>query len=240
MVAMEPPSSYGAEAVRNEKVKLLQAIRPIPPHDAARGQYAAGAVDGKATKAYLHEDNVASDSRIETFAALKVNIDNRRWSGVPFYIRTGKRLAKHLTTIAITFRAAVQKQDIDAPDDKPLRNILTLGIAPQQGFTMAFSAKAPGPILQTAPVTSSFNYKDAFDEPPAVGYETLLYHIMTGNTLLFQREDMVDASWTAVQPVLEAWGASPEALPQYEPGKSGPKEADELLQRDARNWLPLT
>ena len=239
MVAMEPPSSYDAEAVRNEKVKLLQAIRPIASENAARGQYAAGAMDGQATKAYLSEDNVATDSRIETYAALKVNIDNRRWSGVPFYVRTGKRLSKHLTTIAITFRAAVQKQYLDAPDDKPLRNVLTLGIAPQQGYTMTFSAKEPGPILHTAPVTTTFNYSDTFEEPPAVGYETLLYHVMTGNTLLFQREDMVDAGWTAVQPVLDAWGASTDKLPQYDPGTAGPRESDALLQRDGRHWLPL-
>jgi glucose-6-phosphate 1-dehydrogenase len=240
MVAMEPPGSYDAEAVRNEKVKLLQALRPIAPEDAARGQYAAGAVDGTSTLAYRSENRVAPDSRTETYAALAVNIDNRRWSGVPFYLRTGKRLSKHLTTIAIAFRPAAQRQFSAAPEIKPSANVLTLGIAPDQGFTLAFSAKAPGPTLTLGDVHAGFAYTDFFEEPPAVGYETLLYHIMLGNTLLFQREDMVDASWAAVQPVLDAWGASHEALPQYDPGSAGPATADALLARDGRAWLPLT
>jgi glucose-6-phosphate 1-dehydrogenase len=214
MTAMEAPRSFDAEAVRDAKVALLQAIRPIAPGDAARGQYAG----------YQDEENVARDSHTETFAALAVQIDNHRWNGVPFYVRTGKQLARHLTTIAIVFRAG---------------NVFTLGIAPDQGFSATFQAKKPGPVLETGEARTSFNYKDFFEEPPAVGYETLLYHLMNGNTLLFQREDMVDASWSAVSPVLEAWGASHDALPSYAPGGAGPQTAMELLERTGRSWLPL-
>jgi glucose-6-phosphate 1-dehydrogenase len=239
MTAMEAPGSFDAEAVRNEKVKLLDAIRPIAPEDAARGQYGAGAVDGKAVAAYRTETNVAADSRTETYAALRVHIDNPRWTGVPFYLRTGKRLARHLTTIAITFQPSAQRQFPGAPDIKPKANVLTLGIAPNQGFTAAFSAKEPGPVLRTGDASASFAYKDFFEEPPAVGYETLLYHALTGNPLLFQREDMVDASWAAVQPVLDAWGNSHDEILEYRPGSDGPDAAAALLEQDGRRWLPL-
>jgi glucose-6-phosphate 1-dehydrogenase len=224
LTAMEAPASYDAEAVRDAKVKLLDAIRPLAPGDAVRAQYGGGAMDGRLVKAYRTEDNVDPDSRTETYAALRVRIDNPRWDGVPFYVRTGKRLARHLTTIAISFRKG---------------NVLTLGIAPDQGFTATFVAKAPGLELHTAGVRASFAYKDFFEEPPNVGYETLLYHIMTGNQMLFQREDMVDASWAAVQPVLDAWAASKDELPEYRPGGDGPDASTALLEADGRHWLPL-
>jgi glucose-6-phosphate 1-dehydrogenase len=224
MTAMEAPRSFDAEDVRDAKVALLQAIRPIAPGDAARGQYAAGTMDGKPVRAFRDEDNVARDSHTETFAALAVQIDSHRWNGVPFYVRTGKQLARHLTTIAILFKAG---------------NLLTLGIAPDQGFSVTFQAKKPGPVLETGTARAAFAYKDYFEEPPAVGYETLLYDLMTGNSLLFQREDMVDASWAAVAPVLDAWGSSHDALPSYVPGSAGPDTAANLLERSGRHWLPL-
>jgi glucose-6-phosphate 1-dehydrogenase len=235
----EATGSFDAESVRNEKAKLLEAIRPILPENAARGQYSAGAVGGTPVKAYRDEDDVANDSRTETYAALKVEIDNRRWSGVPFYLRTGKRLATHLTTIAIRLRPAAGRMFPGRSGVTPKANTLTLGIAPKQGVTATFGAKEPGPVLAIGDVKTTLDYKDFFEEPPADGYETLLYHAMTGNTLLFQREDMVDASWTAVQPVLDAWDASHDSLPQYEPGSAGPREADAVLERDGRSWLPL-
>ena len=239
MTAMEAPGSFEGEAVRNEKFKVLDAIRPIAPEEAARGQYAAGVMDGKAVLAYQDEDGVAAGSRTETYAALRAYVDNPRWSGVPFYLRTGKRLARHLTTIAIVFRPSAQRQFPDAPDIRPTANVLTLGIAPDQGFSTSFSAKKPGPAPHTGDVRAGFAYKDFFEEPPAVGYETLLYHAMTGNQLLFQREDMVDAGWAAVDPVLEAWGSSREAIPTYRPGGDGPDAAAALLERDGRRWLTL-
>jgi glucose-6-phosphate 1-dehydrogenase len=208
MTAMERPASYASEDVRDAKVKLLRAIRPVAPADAVRGQYAAGTLDGAPVKAYTAEANVASDSRTETYAALRVFVDNARWKGVPFIVRTGKRLARHLTTIVLRLRTG--------------DNVFVLGIAPDQGFAATFNAKEPGPVLRTAPVKTRFLYKDFFTEPPTVGYETLLYDVMTGNTLLFQREDMETASWKAVQPVLDAWAASKDPLPQYAPGSDGP------------------
>ena len=214
-----------AEAVRDEKVKLLDAIPPIGPDAAVRGQYGAGAIDGAPVKAYRDEANVAPESRTETYAALKVTIDNPRWQGVPFYLRTGKRLARHLTTIAIVFRKG---------------NVLTLSIAPDQGFTTTFKAKEPGPVLVTGNACTAFAYRDFFQEPPTVGYETLLYHAMIGNPLLFQREDRIDASWAAVQPVLDAWNADQAEMPPYRPGSEGPDAATALLARDGRQWLPLT
>ena len=225
MTAIEAPASFDAEAVRDAKVALLDAIRPIAPGDAVRGQYGAGALDGVPVKAYRDEINVSPESHTETYAALKVTIDNPRWEGVPFYIRTGKRLARHLTTIAIVFRKG---------------NVLTLCIAPDQGFTATFKAKEPGPVMITGDARTRFAYKDCFEEPLAVGYETLLYHAMIGNQLLFQREDRVDASWAAVQPVLDAWNSVHDELPPYRPGSDGPDAAAALLERDGRHWLPLS
>jgi glucose-6-phosphate 1-dehydrogenase len=224
LTAMEAPASFDAEAVREAKVTLLDAVRPIAPADAVRGQYGAGAIDGERVKGYRDEDDVAPDSHTQTFAALKVRIETPRWNGVPFYIRTGKRLARHLTTIALIFRQG---------------NVLTLGIAPDRGFVATFKAKAPGPALATGVAATQFKYNDFFDEPPSVGYETLLYHALTGNQLHFQREDMVDASWAAVQPVLDAWGSEPAEMPPYRPGSDGPDAAAALLERDGRQWLPL-
>jgi glucose-6-phosphate 1-dehydrogenase len=239
MVAMEPPGSFDAEAVRNEKAKLVEAIRPIPPENAVRGQYAAGAVDGASVAAYRSEDRVAPDSRTETYAALKVEIDNWRWTGVPFYLRTGKRLARHLTTIAIHFRPAPQRLFPGAPDARAEGNVLTLGISPDAGATTYFSAKEPGPDMRLGLVCSNFTYREHFEEPPRVGYETLLYHALRGNQLLFQREDMVDAGWSAVQPVLDAWQSAGSGPHPYAPGSAGPAAADALLERDGRRWLPL-
>jgi glucose-6-phosphate 1-dehydrogenase len=229
MVAMEPPGSFDAEAVRNEKAKLVEAIRPIPPENAVRGQY-----DG-----YRSEDRVAHDSRTETYAALKVEIDNWRWTGVPFYLRTGKRLARHLTTIAIHFRPAPQRLFPGTPDVTTDGNVLVLGITPDAGTTTYFSAKEPGPHMRLGPVCASFSYREHFDEPPRVGYETLLYHALRGNQLLFQREDMVDAGWSAVEPVLDAWKTATSGPQSYAPGSDGPAAADALLERDGRRWLAL-
>jgi glucose-6-phosphate 1-dehydrogenase len=237
MIAMDAPSSLEAEAVRDAKAKLVAAIRPIQPADAARGQYAAGTIDNKPVPAYRDEQRVAPDSRTETYAALKVQIDNERWKGVPFYLRTGKRLARHLTTIAIHFRQAPEKL-FPAADD-PATNTLIIGITPVPGTMTRFRAKAPGPALLLGPARSVFTYADCFDEKPTVGYETLLYDCMTGNASLFQRDDMIEASWTAVQPVLDAWGNSKDAPQPYAAGSDGPADADALLERDGRRWLPL-
>jgi glucose-6-phosphate 1-dehydrogenase len=239
MIAMDAPESLDPEAVRNEKAKLVEAIRPLRPADAVRGQYAAGTVDGTAVAGYRDEARVAPDSRTETYAALKVQIDNPRWNDVPFYLRTGKRLARHLTTIAIQFRAAPPQLFEATPDLAAATNLLTLGIAPKPGVSTDFRAKAPGPLMRLGPARSAFAYDAYFDEKPSVGYETLLYHCMTGNPSLFQRDDMIEASWAAVQPVLDDWSSSKDAPAAYVPGSDGPAPADELPARDGRRWLPL-
>jgi glucose-6-phosphate 1-dehydrogenase len=238
MIAMDAPSSLEAEAVRDAKAKLVKSIRPLGPADAARGQYAAGTIEGKPVPAYREENRVAPDSRTETYAALKVLVDNERWEGVPFYLRTGKRLSRHLTTIAIHFRKPPQRL-FPATDD-PATNTLIIGITPDPGTTTSFRAKAPGPDLQLGPAHSTFHYADCFDEKPTVGYETLLYDCMIGNASLFQRDDMIEASWTAVQPVLDDWGSSKNAPQAYASGSEGPADAVELLARDGRRWLPLS
>jgi glucose-6-phosphate 1-dehydrogenase len=238
MIAMDAPESLEPEAVRNQKAKLVEAIRPLGPADAVRGQYAAGTVNGAAVAGYRDEARVAPDSRTETYAALKVQIDNPRWNGVPFYLRTGKRLARHLTTIAIQFRAA-PPQLFGEPGPAAATNLLTLGIAPEPGMTTDFRAKAPGPLMRLGPARSAFGYDAYFDEKPSVGYETLLYHCMIGNPLLFQRDDMIEASWAAVQPVVDDWSSSKDAPAAYAPGSDGPSQADEMLARDGRRWLPL-
>jgi len=239
MIAMDAPGSLEPEAVRNEKAKLVEAIRPLRPADAVRGQYAAGTVNGAAVAGYRDEARVAPNSRTETYAALKVLIDNPRWSDVPFYLRTGKRLARHLTTIAIQFRAIPPQLFGVTPELATATNFLTLGIAPDPGITTDFRAKAPGPLMRLGPARSAFAYDEYFDEKPSVGYETLLYHCMIGNPLLFQRDDVIAASWAAVQPVLDDWSSSKGAPAAYAPGSDGPSQAADMLARDGRRWLPL-
>jgi glucose-6-phosphate 1-dehydrogenase len=239
MVAMDAPASLDAEAVRDAKVHLLAAIRPVSPEDAVRGQYAAGTVDGRPVAAYRAEERVAPDSRTETYAALTVWVDNGRWSGVPFYLRTGKRLAQHLTTIAIRFRPTPHRFFPPVAERDPAADVLILWIAPDPGLTSNFRAKTPGPLMHLGPASSAFRYDQYFDEKPTVGYETLLYQCMLGNAALFQRDDMIEASWAAVQPVLEDWASSKDAPQPYAPNSDGPAAADEMLARDGRSWLPL-
>ncbi len=234
-VAMERPRSFEGEVVRDAKATLLGAIAPIAPADAARGQYAAGVVDGKSLPAYRDEHNVARDSRTETYAALTVRIDNSRWRDVPFYLRTGKRMNAHVTTIALTLRNPPDPFEADpvAP------NLLLLGIDPQRGMVQRFSAKRPGVDLALGAADMGFRYETTFDEPPNVGYETLLFHALTGDALLFQRSDMIELEWAAVQPVLDAWGGSAEAPELYAAGSEGPACGDELLARNGDKWLAV-
>ena len=235
LVAMDEPATFEAEAVRDAKATLLRALRPIVPANAARGQYTAGTIDGQAVRAYRDEDNVARDSRIETYAALDVRIDNDRWRGVPFYVRTGKRLSAHVTTIALTLRAP--NGAFDTGPTAP--HLLLLGIDPQRGLFQRFAAKRPGVDLQLGRASAGFRYETTFDEPPNVGYETLLYHAMRGDPLLFQRADMIELEWAAVDAVLDAWGRADDAPQTYAPGSSGPRAADELLARNGDRWLEV-
>jgi glucose-6-phosphate 1-dehydrogenase len=240
MIGMEPPVSFSAQDVRSKKTDLFCAIHPIRPDDAVRGQYGAGAVLGEPVRDYRHEPNVAPNSTTETYVALKLGIDNWRWAGVPFYLRTGKYLSARTTEIAIQFRQAPFALFRETPIEALPRNFLTLRIQPDEGLSVSFSAKRPGQEIKIDGVAMDFSYRDYFEPLTAVGYETLLYDCLIGDAMLFQRADTVEAAWCAVQPVLDAWAARPASdLTSYVAGSSGPEAADRLLARDGRAWLPI-
>ncbi|HKC10453.1 MAG TPA: glucose-6-phosphate dehydrogenase [Vicinamibacteria bacterium] len=244
LVAMEPPTSFEAEAVREEKAKVLRAIQPLAPEDvltrAVRGQYGEGVVGGESMPAYREEPNVPPDSPTDTFVALKVGIENWRWADVPFYLRTGKRLAKRVTEIAIQFRRAPFLLFRDTTVDRLRRNRLVIHIQPDEGISLSFGAKIPGPVMQVGTVDMNFKYTDYFGSTPSTGYERLLYDCMIGDATLFQRADMVEAGWNVITPLLDVWKAlQPRSFPNYPAGSWGPKEADELLARDGREWRKI-
>ncbi len=241
LTAMEPPISFGADAVRDEQAKILHAIQLLAPEDvltrAVRGQYGEGQADGQAAPAYRTEPHVDPASQTETFVALKLSIDNWRWADVPFYIRTGKRLAKRVTEVAIQFRRAPFVLFRDTPVEKLAPNLLVLHIQPDEGISLRFGAKAPGIAVDIGSVNMDFRYADYFGNEPSTGYERLLYDCMTGDATLFQRGDMVEAGWSVVQPTLDVWKAlPPRNFPNYAAGSWGPKEADDLMTRDKRAW----
>ena len=244
MTAMEPPISFDADAVRTKKAEVISAIRPFSEVDAlknaVRGQYAAGTVSGKPTNAYRREPDVAPDSITETFVACKLNIDNWRWAGVPFYLRTGKSMKRRRTEIAIRFHQAPFSLFRGTDVERMHPNWMILRIQPDEGIGLEFAAKQPGPAVVLDSVCMDFAYKTYFDMAPNTGYETLLYDCMIGDATLFQRADNIEAGWRAVQPILEAWSDNrPKDFPQYAAGSSGPAAADELLARDGRAWRSL-
>ncbi len=239
MVAMEPPNSFSAEAVRNAKEQLFEAIRPMTPVDAVRGQYTAGAIDGHDINAYRDSPGVAKDSKTETFVALKLEIDNWRWSGVPFYMRTGKSMTGRRTEVVVRFRTAPYAMFQDTPVDELTPNDLVLNIQPTQGLTLNISAKVPGQKMQLAGVEMKFRYEDAFQLTPNVGYETLLYDCLCGDATLFQRADNIEAAWRVVDPAQKAWAADAAGPEEYAAGSDGPKGAHALLERDGRAWRSL-
>jgi glucose-6-phosphate 1-dehydrogenase len=240
MIGMEPPISFDADAVRAKKTELFQAIHPISPADAVRGQYGAGVVLGKKVGDYRHEPDVAPDSSTETYVALKLGIDNWRWAGVPFYLRTGKSLCARNTEIAVQFRQAPYALFRDTPVDRLPANILMLRIQPDEGLSLSFSAKRPGAEIEIDGVDMDFAYRDYFAPVASVGYETLIYDCLIGDATLFQRADTVEAAWCAVQGLLEAWARTPaDDFPNYAAGSTGPAAADRLLARDRHAWLPI-
>jgi glucose-6-phosphate 1-dehydrogenase len=241
MVAMEPPYSFDADAIRDEKAKVLHAIAPIKPEEvmqyAVRGQYGAGTLDGKPCAAYRSEPNVKPDSYTETYAALKLFVDNWRFAHVPFYVRTGKRLKRRLTEIAVQFKRAPFTLFRDTAVETTMPNLLVIHIQPDEGISLGFSAKIPGPTMKLGQVNMNFNYADYFGAAPSTGYETLILDCMIGDPTLFQRDDMVEAGWRIVTPLLDLWKALPaREFPNYPAGSWGPKEADHLLERDGRQW----
>jgi glucose-6-phosphate 1-dehydrogenase len=241
MVAMEPPTGFDGAAIRTKKAEVFAAMPAIEPARAVRGQYGSGTVLGKKVKAYRKEPDVATDSNTETYVAMRLEIDNWRWAGVPFYIRTGKHLSQRKTEIAIRFKQAPYAAFQDTPVDTLRPNWLVLSIAPDEGISLQFEVKRRGPVVDLAAVKMDFHYDDWFPKEPNVGYETLIYDVMIGDPTLFMRADMVEEAWRIVQPVLDAWAAQKDDFPDYDSGSDGPKEADELLARDGeRAWRSVT
>ncbi len=240
-VAMEPPDNFESAAVRTEKLKVWKAIEPIPVEDTVRGQYAPGTVDGKQVIGYRQEDRVNPESTTETFAAMKLSIENWRWAGVPFYIRAGKRLANRVTEVTVTFKQPpLHLFKGNAPDSKVFPNVLKLRIQPDEGITLLFGAKVPGPTTNVKPVEMHFSYADAFGKSSANGYERLLLDAMLGDGTLFAEREGVEATWALMTPILEAWKANPpKDFPNYEAGTMGPKASDELLGESGRKWAKL-
>ena len=241
LTAMEPPVSFRADAVRDEQAKILHAIQPLSSEDVlsktVRGQYGDGAVAGQRILAYRSEADVPPESRTETFVAMKLQIDNWRWADVPFYLRTGKCLPAHNTHIVIQFRRAPFVLFRDTPVETLMPNQLVLHIQPEEGISLQFAAKVPGPAMRLGAVDMNFEYSDYFGQQPSTGYERLLHDCMIGDATLFQRADMVEAGWCVVSPVLDVWKAlPPRSFPNYPAGTWGPKDADELLERDGRRW----
>jgi glucose-6-phosphate 1-dehydrogenase len=243
MTAMEP-TCFSSEAVRTEKAKVLDAVQELRPetvaHNVVRGQYASGRVNGSRLSAYRDDPNVDPDTTTETYVAMKLKIDNWRWAGVPFYLRTGKALARRQTEVAIKFKQAPLMLFRDTPIDRLTRNDLIMHIQPEEGVTLRFSAKVPGPSVHMGGVEMKFKYQDYFRAKPHTGYETLIYDCMKGDASLFQRADNIEAGWRVVQPILETWQAeTSEAPPLYPAGSAGPREADALLEHDGRHWQPI-
>jgi len=242
LVAMEPPSTLAAEAVRNEKVKVLDAIRQMTPEDViqrtVRGQYGEGEVDGQRVPAYRSEAKVPRGSQTETYAAMKLQVENWRWAGVPFYVRSGKRLAARDTQISIFFKRPplllFQEQGLERVDP----NRLDVLVQPDEAISISMRAKKPGAAFDLQPVKLAFSYKDFGPVPASTGYERLLHDAIAGDMTLFHRADMVEASWRIVAPILDVWGTLPARdFPNYAAGTWGPAAATELLTRDGRQWV---
>jgi glucose-6-phosphate 1-dehydrogenase len=241
MTAMEPPTSFDADAIRSKKVDVFASIPSVKPHHAVRGQYDAGTVLGKPVRAYRTEPNVAPDSNTETYAALRLEIDNWRWAGVPFYIRTGKCMTRRTTEIAIRFKSAPTSLFEACASSAMHPNWLVIQVQPDEGISIQFDVKRPGPTVEINSVKMSFAYGDWFPPQQNVGYETLLYDVMIGDQTLFQRADQVEEGWRIVQPVLDCWSREiPDEFPSYIAGTAGPAAADALLARDGgRSWRPV-
>jgi glucose-6-phosphate 1-dehydrogenase len=244
LIAMEPPTCFDAEAVRTEKAKVLEATHAFGREDAkrnvVRAQYCAGSVDGKTVTPYRHAVNVPAGSTTETYVALKLGIDNWRWAGVPFYVRTGKALAARRSEVVIEFKQAPFALFRDTPVERLTPNDMRILIQPEEGITLRFSAKIPGPSVRMEGVAMKFNYREHFHAAPSTGYETLIYDCMLGDPTLFQRADNIEAGWRVVQPILDAWAEDRTTdMPIYPAGSAGPPEADALLERDHRRWRAI-
>ncbi len=244
LIAMEPPSRFAADAVRAEKAQLLDAVQLQTPDEAlrnsVRAQYGDGYIENREVEAYRKTKDVKPDSTTETYVALKLMIDNWRWAGVPFYLRTGKALRAKQTEVAIKFKQAPVAMFRDTPVDRLAENFLVIAIQPNECIGLEFNAKIPGPSIRIGGVGMTFNYHDYFDSAPSTGYETLIYDCMIGDAILYPRADGIEAGWRVVQPFMDAWDeASSRDLATYRAGSEGPAEADELLARDGRHWRSI-
>jgi glucose-6-phosphate 1-dehydrogenase len=244
LVTMEPPARFEAHAVRSEKAEALDAIHV--PHevaalqDSVRAQYVAAEVGDCEVEDYRRTADVRPDSTTETYVALKLMIDNWRWAGVPFYLRTGKALKSQRTEVAIKFKQAPFLMFRNTPIEQLAENFLVMSIQPDECIGLQFNAKVPGPVIAILGVGMTFKYRDYFDAAPSTGYETLIYDCMIGDAILFQRADGIEAGWRVVQPFLDAWrNVGPSGLAVYKAGSEGPAEADRLLARDGRRWRPI-
>jgi glucose-6-phosphate 1-dehydrogenase len=240
-VAMEVPASFDADALRSEKVKVLDSIKPFTAdmvlNDAVRGQYGAGMLGDKAVVGYRQEPNVSPQSETETYVAMKLSLDSWRWAGVPFYLRTGKRLPRRVSEVAVQFRRPPIALFRGTPIEEMAPNLMVLRIQPDEGTSLQFGAKVPGAGLEIGKVNMNFQYKDYFQSAPATGYETLILDCMIGDQTLFQRADNVEAGWRVVQPILDIWAdRRPRGFPNYEAGSGGPEAGHQLLARDGRVW----
>lgn len=242
LIAMEPPTSFDANAIRDNTVDVLHAIRPIAPADvhqfAARGQYGAGWIEGERVLAYREEPGVAPESVVETFAAVKLFIDNWRWQDVPWYLRTGKRLQTKVSEAVIQFRPVPHQAFPSSAIGSWQPNRLVIHIQPEEGIRLHFQARRPGPQVRLSPVDMHFGYCETFHSTPPEAYETLLLDVMWGDATLFKRNDQVEASWAVITPVLDGWTAvSPDDFPNYQAGTWGPEEAVVLIAQDGRSWV---
>ena len=242
-VAMEPPSVFDAENVRDERAKLLRAVRVMKPEDVSKyavaGQYGPAEVAGEHLVGFREEKSVSKDSQTDTYAAVTFFIDNWRWAGIPFYIRTGKRMPKRVTDIAIQFKApplGLFTQETKTGPREVRPNLLVVRIQPEEGISLRFLSKSPGSGMRVRPVSMDFNYGSSFGERTPTAYETLLVDAMVGDPTLYTRQDMVDASWQIVQPILDTWAKSKFDFPNYASGTWGPKASDEMLARQGHVW----
>ncbi|MBS1742228.1 MAG: glucose-6-phosphate dehydrogenase [Bacteroidetes bacterium] len=244
LIAMEPPVSFNADEVRNRKVDVLRALRKIKKEDvhnyAVRGQYDAGWIDGEKVKAYRQEPDVNPESHTETFVAIKFFIDNWRWSGVPFYLRTGKRMNESISVITIQFKPAPHQTFPDEATENWQPNRMVLNLQPDMGIRVRFQAKKPGLQMQLNPVDMLFNYSDTYTSGTPEGYETLLLDVIEGDATLFMRADQVEAAWEILMPIINTWAANPSVnFPNYAAGSHGPETAEGLIARDGNNWIVM-
>jgi glucose-6-phosphate 1-dehydrogenase len=240
---MEPPIAFDSDSVREQKVQVLRSIHPMTTDKVAartiRGQYGPGTIGGKTVPGYRQEEGVNPNSNTETYVAVEFHVNNWRWSGVPFYVRAGKRLSRPLTEVAVHFKRTPQALFSQRQEDVH-HNIVALRIQPNEGISLRFGAKTPGQHMRASTVTMDFSYRDTFGTATPVAYETLLLDAMRGDATLFTRRDEVEAEWRIITPIEDAWAElPPPRFPNYAAGSEGPAEADKLIKYDRHRWRAL-